>query len=151
MRPLRPTSVLVLLVALGAVADAAPPPLRYPAPAPPPVRPPPTVQRQAGACLGRWVGAGQGASGSPWTIDMVVTAVEGDACGTIEYPSLGCGGTLLRCHVEQGVLVLREYYTHNPGTCAPAGTIRARCEGDQMSWQWDGWETVRTVLTRATR
>ncbi len=80
---------------------------------------------------------------------MTVTAQEAMACGVIEYPSLRCGGYLRNCRVEGGVVVFRELYTHNPGTCAPAGTIRARCVGDTMQWRWDGWETVRTTLVRA--
>ena len=51
---------------------------------------------------------------------MVVTAEQGARCGTIEYPSLGCGGYLVDCHRSGDVVTWTEVYTHNPGTCAPA-------------------------------
>lgn len=110
---------------------------------PPPRRTPPAPA----TCLGRWVGVGTN-GGAPWTIDMVVTATSGARCGTIEYPSLGCGGYLERCSLRDGRLTLVERYTHNPGTCAPAGTIVARCAGGEMDWVWTGWEVVRSVLRR---
>ena len=52
---------------------------------------------------------------------MRVTAEEGARCGTIEYPSLRCGGYLVNCHRRGDVVTWTEVYTHNPGTCAPAG------------------------------
>lgn len=102
------------------------------------------------SCLGRWQGSGQGSSGSPWSIDMHVTAEEGARCGTIEYPSLRCGGYLVNCHRRGDVVTWTEVYTHNPGTCAPAGRIDARCEVDRMHWTWTGMERVRSLLQRAT-
>lgn len=80
---------------------------------------------------------------------MVVTAEQGARCGTIEYPSLRCGGYLTRCRRQGDVVTWTEVYTHNPGTCAPAGVIDGRCDGDTMAWTWTGWERVRTTLTRA--
>jgi len=97
------------------------------------------------------VGVGRDSGGPPWTIDMVITAPEGPDCGRIEYPSLGCGGTLHDCRREDGAILIREHYTHNPGTCAPAGRLEIRCQGDTLDWRWDGQETVRTTLTRASR
>jgi len=100
-------------------------------------------------CLGRWQGWGRDPwSVEPWSIDLVVTRVEGEACGTIEYPSLRCGGTLETCDAQGKVLNFQEYYTHNPGTCAPAGRIEAWCEGDRMTWRWFGTAEVGTVLHR---
>lgn len=116
-----------------------------PMPLPPPSRPTPTPGT---SCLGRWEGTGNGSSGSPWSIDMVVTAEEGARCGTIEYPSLGCGGYLVSCHRRGDVVTWTEVYTHNPGTCAPAGRVDGRCDDDQMRWTWTGLEVVRSQLHR---
>jgi hypothetical protein len=107
--------------------------------------PAPIVDR----CLGRWVGTGRGSSGAAWSIDMRVTAERAARCGTIEYPSLGCGGYLADCRRVGDVVTWREVYTHNPGTCAPAGSIEGRCDGDTMRWRWTGAEVVRTRLRRA--
>lgn len=81
---------------------------------------------------------------------MRVTSEEGARCGTIEYPSLGCGGYLVRCRRRGDVVTWTEVYTHNPGTCAPAGRIDARCEGDLMHWTWTGQEIARSQLRRVT-
>lgn len=138
--PRRLLAALVTLPAL-AFADGADAPRR-------PTRPD-APQRPHGSCLGRWQGWGAGASGAPWSIDMVVTAERGERCGTIEYPSLGCGGYLTDCRRRGDVVTWTEVYTHNPGTCAPAGRVDGRCEGDAMAWAWTGWEVVRTRLRRA--
>ena len=89
---------------------------------------PPTVNR----CIGHWVGTGRNRSGPPWSIDMNVTAVNGAVCGTIEYPSLGCGGQLINCTSRSGQSTFVEDYSHNAGRCAPDGTIVARCDGGTM-------------------
>lgn len=80
---------------------------------------------------------------------MVVTAEEGARCGTIEYPSLRCGGYLVDCRRRGLVVTWTEVYTHNPGTCAPAGRIDARCDPEAMDWTWSGQEVVRSRLHRA--
>ena len=150
----RPFCLVRRLVLLGfagslpcGVALAEPPREPAPPPRPRPVVPAPTPP-VSGSGVGRGVGWGRGSSGAPWSIDMVVTSGSGSSCGTIEYPSLGCGGYLRACSTTRGELRIVEYYTHNPGTCAPAGTIVARCTGDTMQWRWDGMETVTTTLRR---
>ncbi len=102
-------------------------------------------------CAGRWEGWGRQEGDSPWSIEMVVTRGEGERCGTIEYPSLGCGGYLARCRLlEDGWVEWEEVYTHNPGTCAPAGRIVGRCTpAGQMRWIWTGISRVETRLRRA--
>lgn len=138
-RSLRATLAVALTLTPVALADRTMPP-----------RPaPPSTPAPSSSCLGRWLGTGRGGSGEPWSIDMRVTAEEGARCGTIEYPSLGCGGYLVDCHRRGDVVTWTEVYTHNPGTCAPAGRIDARCEDDLMRWTWTGYEVVRSRLQRA--
>ncbi len=145
--PRRPLALLVLLVVPAvAFADRPVAPINSPPPPAPPVVPTPAP---GPSCLGRWQGTGSGSSGSPWSIDMVVTSEEGARCGTIEYPSLGCGGYLVNCRRNGLVVTWTEVYTHNPGTCAPAGRIDARCDADSMDWTWSGQEVVRSRLRRA--
>lgn len=101
-------------------------------------------------CIGRWQGLGQN-SGAPtrWTIDMVVTAPGADgSCGTIEYTNPACGGRMLECRVVNGVVHVREHYSHNDGDCADASRLEFSCTGDRMQWAWVGWETARSTLTR---
>lgn len=130
------TGLVVLALAQPAIALAD---------RPMPPRPAPSAGT---SCLGRWQGAGRGSGGPAWSIDMVVTAEQGARCGTIEYPSLGCGGYLVDCHRRGDVVAWTEVYTHNPGTCAPAGRIVGRCEDDRMRWTWTGQEVTSTQLRR---
>lgn len=102
-------------------------------------------------CVGRWAGVGKNTwSSEAWTIDMAIESPAGERCGTIEYPSLRCGGRLERCEDKgSGRLLIREYYTHNPGTCAPAGMLDIVCGADTMQWIWSGsGVTVRSTLRR---
>lgn len=109
-----------------------------------------TAGAAAHPCVGRWIGAGKNTfSSEEWSIDMVIEPPTGGRCGTIEYPSLRCGGHLERCEDKgAGRVVIKEHYTHNPGTCAPAGALDIVCAGDTMQWQWSGVERVRSTLRR---
>ncbi len=101
-------------------------------------------------CMGRWVGRGQNTGyTSYWTIDLTLTAApSGGRCGTIEYTNPDCGGTLERCELVGQDIHTREVYTHAESSCAPAGRVIIRCEGDRMRYSWIGWERVDTVLHR---
>ncbi|MFO0687002.1 MAG: hypothetical protein U0234_33365 [Sandaracinus sp.] len=103
----------------------------------------------AGGCLGHWQGTGVQPGYPPWPIDLVVTESAANACGTIEYPSLGCGGTLTSCNLVNGATTVSEIYTHTTGNCSPPGTITATCSGATMTWTWTGvGGPVTTTLTR---
>lgn len=103
----------------------------------------------AGGCLGHWQGTGAQPGYPPWPIDLTVTESAANACGTIEYPSLGCGGPLTSCNLVAGATVVTEVYTHTTANCAPAGTITASCTGSTMMWTWNGvGGPVSTTLTR---
>ncbi len=101
-------------------------------------------------CMGRWVGQGQNSnSASSWTIDLTMTASpSGGRCGTIEYTNPACGGSLESCRLVGADIHTREHYTHNDGSCAPAGQVIIRCEGDRMRYSWIGWERVDSILHR---
>ncbi len=103
----------------------------------------------AGGCVGHWQGTGVQPGYPPWPIDLVVTESAGNACGTIEYPSLGCGGTLSSCNLVNGATVVTEIYTHTSANCAPPGNITATCSGATMTWTWTGsGGPVTATLTR---
>ena len=91
------------------------------------------------SCLGPWEGVGKNTyDPTPWTIAVNLTAAEsGGACGTIEYPSLGCGGTLEHCEITDGVIRATELYTHGQQFCAPEGTVTFHCGTGEVQWQWD--------------
>src|SRR5262245_26246758 len=131
---------LALMLVLGSALALAPTPARAET----------TPGAPAHPCVGRWVGFGKNPwLAEPWSIDMVIESPAGERCGIIEYPSLRCGGYLERCEDKgSGRLVIKEYYTHNPGTCAPAGTLEIVCGAETMQWNWFGSDTVRSTLRR---
>lgn len=100
------------------------------------------------SCVGLWTGVGRNPGQPPWTIVMRVNSDDGTVCGTIEYPSLGCGGALTHCTTRSGQSTFVEHYDHNAGRCAPDGTIVARCNGTAMQWTWVGEEVVQSMLQR---
>jgi hypothetical protein len=79
---------------------------------------------------------------------MTITAGDGQTCGTIEYPSLGCGGALINSATRSGQSTFVEQYSHNAGNCAPDGTIVARCDGSSLRRTWIGEEVVHSTLRR---
>jgi hypothetical protein len=105
---------------------------------------------QAGhPCLGRWVGQAEDhppTSGRPNGVTIEIHQTQGRNCGTIEY-TLGCGGVLHDCRVTADRIEALEEYTHNPGTCAPAGRFAASCT-EVMEWRWD--ETTQAAGQYAT-
>ncbi len=101
-------------------------------------------------CMGPWVGRGQNSgSSSYWTIDLTLTgSPHGARCGTIEYKNPACGGFLDECRLVGADIHTQENYTHSESSCAPAGRVVIRCEGNQMRYSWIGWEQVDTILHR---
>lgn len=100
-------------------------------------------------CAGRWTGVGHNTGFERgWTIDMTVHTPDAEgSCGTIEYTTPSCGGTIRDCRVVGGQVLVQERYSHSDG-CAPPARLEFRCEGDRMQWAWLGWETARTTLAR---
>lgn len=111
---MRPIIVAAILAAvLGrTVADAAPPIL-----------------------VGVWTGIGMQVTAAgkqeEWTIRLTLNR---DGSGSIEYPSLACGGALTPL-AQLGPLAYRETITH--GNCVSGGTIRMRsAAAGKLIWGW---------------
>lgn len=132
------------------VANAAPEPSLRPAPTPTkPAHP-------FAAVVGKWHGVGhQYEPVMDW--DIVMTIEPGDTptgkrIGTIEYPSLGCSGELIRLPEEGNTLVVQEQITNNPEQrCVPTGTIRFTHDDDKLEWKWffpNGNEGAKSRLSK---
>jgi hypothetical protein len=84
---------------------------------------------------GGWQGVGlqAGPSGvqSTWTISMTVRS---DIASRIEYPSLGCTGTLHELSRSRDEIEFREEITAGP--CIDGGRIVARLRDGRLSWFW---------------
>lgn len=104
---------------------------------------------------GRWEGIGhQYDDDSDWEIVMRLhaTAPIGERIGTIEYPSLGCTGELLRTRERAGTFTVQERLLENPEErCIDGGTIQFRRRPSGLDWRWfdaEGNEGASSVLTR---
>jgi hypothetical protein len=84
---------------------------------------------------GGWQGAGlqAGPSGvqSTWTISMTIRS---DNTSRIEYPSLGCTGTLRELSRSRDEIEFREEITAGP--CIDGGRIVARLRDGRLFWFW---------------
>lgn len=61
-----------------------------------------------------------------------------DAGGTIDYPSLSCGGTLTRLRTVGDVVEYREKLTYGANRCIDNGTVGVRIKGRLLLWHWTG-------------
>ncbi len=89
--------------------------------------------------IGRW--AGYGRQFSPrqrWRLEMDINAATiGNVVGTIEYPSLRCGGELLLTSANEDRWTMRENITQGAGNCVDGGSITMEIrESGQAQWNW---------------
>ena len=87
---------------------------------------------------GIWRGTGHqspaGKTGSDWSIAMTIT----DGGGSIDYPSLSCGGTLTQLSRNPTSAQFRETITYGERDCIDGGTITVRLFNGRLSWTWFG-------------
>ena len=102
---------------------------------------------------GVWRGNGHqspaGSQGADWSIVMTVAA----SGGSIQYPSLACGGSLTQLSRDATSAQFRESITYGQKACIDGGTITARLVNGQLSWTWFGQSNGQqynaiAVLTR---
>jgi hypothetical protein len=108
----------------------------------------------APSLTGIWRGAGH-QSPSPvggatdWSIVMTISA----SGGSIQYPSLGCGGSLTQISRDAASAQYRETITFGNDVCINGGVVGVRYFRGRLSWTWlgqsDGHQVNATaVLTR---
>lgn len=87
---------------------------------------------------GTWVGSGHqspaGASGGDWSIAMTIS--QGNS--SIDYPSLGCGGSLAEISRDDTSAEYRESITYGLDKCINGGTITVRYVNGSLAWTWFG-------------
>jgi hypothetical protein len=87
---------------------------------------------------GTWRGTGHqspaGTSGADWSIEMTI----GDGGGSIQYPSLSCGGSLTQISRDATSAQYREGITFGRNACIDGGTITVRLFNGNLSWTWIG-------------
>jgi len=106
----------------------------------------------------RWTGTGhQYDDDSYWEMALTIDpqARIGGEMGTIEYPSLGCSGVIIRDDDDGDDLIAREQITINPEhRCIDGGKmVIPRIRGASFHWTWrfpqSGQEDADATLTRA--
>jgi hypothetical protein len=92
----------------------------------------------APSLIGTWTGSGHqspaGATGADWAISMTI----GEGSASIDYPSLGCGGTLTETSNDGTSAEYRESITYGRDVCIDGGMITVRFFRDKLSWTWVG-------------
>ncbi len=87
---------------------------------------------------GIWTGSGHqspaGAACADWAIAMTI----GDGAASIDYPSLGCGGSLTQISRDESSAEYRENITYGQDKCIDGGGITVRFFKGNLSWTWVG-------------
>ncbi|HXG78497.1 MAG TPA: toll/interleukin-1 receptor domain-containing protein [Methyloceanibacter sp.] len=85
---------------------------------------------------GTWTGSarqtGGGGEDQTYTVVMRLAGEE----SSIDYPSLGCGGSLTALSLDQDRAQFKEHITY--GNCVDGGTIDVERQGDKLAWKWSG-------------
>jgi hypothetical protein len=93
---------------------------------------------QAQSLSGHWCGVGEQSNpdGSKhhWTAQMHLPGTN----GFMDYPSLGCGGTLTFLRRESGVHFYRERITYGRARCIDNGLVAVEEMGASVRWKWTG-------------
>ena len=95
------------------------------------------ISTTAPSMAGTWRGQGHqiptlGGAGE-WSIVMTIES----AGGSIEYPSLNCGGTLTQISNNGTLAQYREHITHMSGTtCIDGGLITVNSVDGELAWTW---------------
>jgi hypothetical protein len=94
------------------------------------------------AVVGTWTGLGlqvfRDGRTTTWTIRMRINA---DGNGTIDYPSLSCGGTLTRLRSSGEITEYREQLNYGLEKCTNNGTVGILPRNNKLIWYWTGEAT----------
>jgi hypothetical protein len=88
-----------------------------------------------------WSGLGlqveDGGAAETWPVELTLYANGG---GRIEYPTLQCGGDLIRERVRGPIVFYREDITHGEN-CVDNGTVGVTHQAGKLIWFWTGERT----------
>ncbi|MFD2058582.1 hypothetical protein ACFSQT_37500 [Mesorhizobium calcicola] len=96
------------------------------------------VNVPAQTLTGTWVGSGHqspaGDAGADWSIAMTIR----DDGASIDYASLGCGGSLSQTSRDETSAEFHESITSGQDKCIDGGDITVRFFKGNLSWTWVG-------------
>jgi tetratricopeptide (TPR) repeat protein len=92
------------------------------------------------ALNGTWTGSGHqtGGAGEPSSYQVVMRISANG--GSIDYPSLGCGGSLTALSSAGDEAQFKERIAY--GECLDGGTIDVKLNGGKLDWKWSGVDDV---------
>jgi hypothetical protein len=92
------------------------------------------------ALYGTWTGSGHqtGGGGEPSSYQVVMRISANG--GSVDYPSLGCGGSLTALSSAGDEAKFKERIVY--GECLDGGTIDVKLNGGKLDWKWSGVEDV---------
>ncbi len=85
---------------------------------------------------GTWRGFGHQSGGDTVSMDYLVVMYIGQAGGSIEYPSLNCGGSLTQISNGGTTAQFQEHITY--GDCVDGGAITVNLVNGKLAWTWVG-------------
>lgn len=87
--------------------------------------------------INTWIGFGDQNNSGEWPIRVNITGGQtGEVIGTIDYPSLHCGGTLSLAKVKTGEIILYEKLTYGLFRCIDRGTVTLTMQGEAVKFFW---------------
>lgn len=94
------------------------------------------IAKDSGRITEMWCGELRQSHDYSYPIEMRLTEVtKGAECGSIIYPTLGCGGTLTCVDIQANKYLFREEMKFGP--CVRGGTIHAvKTDTGALKWQW---------------
>jgi hypothetical protein len=117
--------------------------------------PPPKPDDRYAALAGRWRGSGhQPDVHMDWDVTLTIdgTGPVGTKIGTVDYPTLGCSGEIVRRPDEGDLFVIHERILVDPERhCVPEGTLKFSLTGGSLESTWwyaNGREAARGTLSR---
>ena len=98
---------------------------------------------------GQWCGwavqIGPGDNRTEWSAILILKG----PTGSMEYPSLHCGGTLTFEGTNGNVHLYRERIDYGRDRCLDGGLVGVEPAGTSMRWEWSGSGTRATALLDA--
>lgn len=88
--------------------------------------------------IGTWRGAGHQSPAGPGGADYPIVMTIGPNGASIDYPSLGCGGTLSQVSASGTSAQYRETITRGADKCITGGLVTVNLFRGRLSWTWAG-------------
>jgi hypothetical protein len=88
--------------------------------------------------VGTWRGSGRQTPAGPGGADYPIVMTIGPNGASIDYPSLGCGGTLSLVSGSGTSAQYRESITYGGNKCITGGLVAVNLFRGRLSWTWSG-------------